>query len=87
MTGKCENCKTYTELEVHHCLPGKDRKECDKHLELKFMMCGKCHRGTNGCHGKNGAALMLKYKRIGQTRFVAKYGMALWMKLFGRNYL
>lgn len=90
MTGKCEVCKQIAEIEEHHCMGGRtgNRKISDKYPELKFMLCARgCHRGTNGVHGKNGAALALKLKQIGQVRFVAKYGMAKWMELFGRNYL
>lgn len=51
MTGKCEVCKTYTEIEEHHCMGGRtgNRKTSNKYPELKFMLCATgCHRGTNG---------------------------------------
>lgn len=89
MIGTCEVCKRIAELEEHHCIGGPGRRKItDKYPELKFMLCGTgCHRGTNGVHGKNGADLALKLKQVGQHRFVAKYGMDEWMKLYGRNYL
>lgn len=89
MLGKCAACGAYRDLEEHHCMGGRtgNRKKSDKYPELKFDLCHDCHQGTNGVHGKNGAALALKLKRIGQTRFVAKHGMVKWMELFGRNYL
>ncbi len=89
MLGKCFVCSSYQEMEEHHCMGGRtgNRKTSRKYPELQFTLCHDCHRGTNGVHGKNGATLTLKLKRIGQTRFVAKHGMDEWMRIFGRNYL
>ncbi len=89
MIGQCYECHTYQEIEQHHCMGGRtgDRKTSRKYPELQFDLCYKCHQGTNGVHGKNGAALALKLKKVGQTEFVARHGMDEWMRVFGRNYL
>ncbi len=63
------------------------RKICDRFPFLKFDLCLECHKGTYGCHGKNGAALALKYKKLGQALFINLYSLEEWMRLFGRNYL
>ena len=89
MIGYCENCKQYTNLEKHHSHHGTaNRKICDNYPKMLFYLCFKCHRGTNGVHGRDGGKLNKEYKKLGQERYELNYGdRAEFIRLFGRNYL
>lgn len=85
---RCYECGCTGNLERHHCIHGTaGRKLADKY-GLVVMLCGDCHRGTKGVHGRDGAELDLKLKRIAQEAWEAKYGdRQAWHKIFGKSYL
>lgn len=85
---QCYECKCTTQnLERHHCIHGSGRKLADKY-GLTVMLCMECHRGTEGVHGRDGAELDLKLKRIAQEAWEAKYGDRQdWYRIFGKSYL
>jgi len=58
--GYCQVCHRYggEYLELHHIL----RRKIEATKENCMMLCGECHRGTNGIHGKNGHILDLELK-------------------------
>lgn len=85
---RCLICGTYQGVEVHHCIHGVGRRKLATKYHLVVGLCQAHHRGTNGCHGKNGAKLDLELKRLAQKSFEFKRGdREDWIKIFGRSYL
>lgn len=68
--------------QTHHCIFGKNRKNSEIY-GLKVRMCSRCHRRL---HDQD-EALAMKYKKMAQMIFEAKYGHKKFMEVFGRNYL
>lgn len=65
----CENCYGPGE-EFHHIVKGRGRRKQHERVESVVLLCRKCHRGTNGVHGKNGRKLDLKLKRRLQEEYL-----------------
>ena len=65
--GKCGVCHQYygDRLELHHIL----RRRVEATTDNCIMLCGDCHRGTNGIHGKNGHILDIKLKQEVQQHY------------------
>lgn len=54
--------------ELHHIIFKSQVKQLEN-CELNFIyLCGNCHRGTNGVHGKNGHKLDQKFKLMFQNK-------------------
>jgi hypothetical protein len=85
---RCLICKSYQNIEIHHCIHGiANRKLSDKY-NLVVSLCYMHHRGTNGCHGKNGAKLDLELKKIAQKSFEFHHGTREdFIRIFGKSYL
>ena len=64
----CENCYGAGE-EFHHICFGSGKRKQHETKESVVLLCSKCHRGTNGIHGKNGRTLDLKLKRRLQEEY------------------
>ena len=67
--GECECCHRSGNLELHHIL----RRKVPATLSNCIMLCGECHRGTNGIHGKNGHELDFKLKLKLQNIYIDNY--------------
>jgi len=66
--GVCENCGKETESgEIHHIAPWIEATP-----ENLIYLCFDCHRGTNGCHGRDGAALALKIRIALQEKYYSQ---------------
>jgi hypothetical protein len=65
--GYCEVCHQYhgDRLELHHIL----RRKIDATKENCVMLCGECHRGTAGIHGRDGHELDLRLKLKLQRKY------------------
>lgn len=87
-------------LEAHHIVYGSGRRKISDKEGLIVMLCHEHHQGTNGVHGKNGAELGDRLKRIAQEtweqKFIEEYpyknhaedaAREAWIRLFGCNYL
>ena len=87
-------------LEEHHCVYGRGRKKISDKEGLVVYLCSIHHRGTNGVHGKNGAELSLKLKKIAQEAWESKYieeypyknhakeaAREAWIRMMDMNYL
>lgn len=72
--------------EKHHAMHGvANRKLADKY-GLIVDLCGECHRGDHGVHGKHGHDKDLALKEWAQRTFERRFGEAEWMRVFGRSY-
>ena len=62
----CESCgrKVYGG-EIHHIV----NRHVDATEENLIYLCFECHRGTSGCHGRDGAPLMLKLRIDLQNKY------------------
>lgn len=68
--------------QTHHCVFGKNRKNSEA-FGLKIRLCNDCHYRL---HNQD-EQLAMKYRKMAQTCFEAKYGHEKFMEIFGRNYL
>lgn len=93
----CYLCGTKENVELHHCIHGKVGRKLATQYHLLVGLCGECHRGTNGVHGKYGYEKDLKLKSEAQqaweNRRVRKGKSAQdtvrqeWLKIFGVDYI
>lgn len=89
---ECWECGAYgTEehpLERHHLCHGTANRAQAEKYGLWVYLCYKCHRGTEGVHGKNGHQRDISLKRVGQRAFEAKIGSREEFRaIFGRSYI
>ena len=93
---ECYYCGRTDQIELHHCIHGKIGRKLATQYHLLVGLCGNCHRGTNGVHGKYGYEKDLKLKAEAQTawekRRVRKGKSFLtahqeWLELFGIDYV
>ena len=66
--GECFNCGGLG-TELHHAIGGRGKRKQHQTKESVYLLCGLCHRGTAGCHGRDGNELNLKLKRTTQERY------------------
>jgi len=92
MKGKTNNdrscffCGTDNNLERHHAIFGKNRKNSEEFSEYCcFWLCQEHHTGNNGVHSNNNMAEVLK--QVSQRSFLKEHSMEEWMTIFGKNYL
>ena len=74
-----------TDVELHHCLYGKNRRNADKY-GLTVWLVPEYHRGKYGVHNGN-VELNRELKQLAQSEFEKVYSRDEWMKVFERNYL
>ena len=74
-----------TDVELHHILYGKNRRNADKY-GLTVWLVAEYHRGRYGVHNGN-TALDAQLKQLAQREFERVYGHDEWMRVFERNYL
>ena len=87
MTGECFLCGRYGEVQVHHLIPGANRKKSDEY-GLTVTLCPDCHTlGPKSVH--RNPEVMKVLKKYGQTMWMEKTGGTIedFIKEFGRNYL
>ena len=78
---KCIECGARG-TQTHHCIFGRNRANSEKY-GLKVRMCVKCHQRLHDRDEK----LAMKYRKMAQECFEARWGHEKFMKVFGRNYL
>jgi hypothetical protein len=76
-------------LHEHHIFFGDPWRRISEKRGLKVWLTYEYHEGTNGVHGKNGHALDIELKKIGQKAYMDYYNRTVeeFIKEFGRNYL
>jgi hypothetical protein len=73
------------DVEQHHCLYGKNRKNADDY-GLTVWLTQDYHTGKHGVH-KGNLKLDKELKRLAQTEFEKVYTHEHWMNVFCWNYL
>lgn len=81
----CYLCGRTVGLERHHIMAGTANRKLSEKYGLWVYLCNKHHTGTDGAQYNPEKNLMLK--RDAQYAFEIEYGHAMWMKVFGKNYL
>lgn len=74
--------ETISGLYSQQIIFGKNRKNSEKY-GLKVRLCDECHYRL---HNQD-EALAMKYRKLGQLYFEARWGHEKYMQVFGRNYL
>jgi hypothetical protein len=74
-----------TDVEEHHCIYGKNRKNADKY-GLTVWPVAEYHTGAKGVHNGN-LTLDTELKQLAQKEFEKVCSHAEWMRVFGRDYL
>lgn len=69
---ECEICGSTYLLELHHAVSGRGKRKKHENEETCFLLCYDCHRGTKGCHGKEGHNINLNLKLMAQERLFDK---------------
>ena len=83
---RCYLCGSTVGLEKHHCIHGTAGRKLADRWGLTVMLCSRCHRGSEGVHGRNSEADR-HLKKLAQKKFEEKYSHEKWMEIFQRNYL
>lgn len=85
--GLCENCYG-PGAEFHHICFGSGKRKQHETKESVVLLCSRCHRGTNGVHGREGRELDLKLKiRLQEVYFNQGYAEhEVRIKMGGRLY-
>lgn len=75
-------------LEQHHMIHGIANRALSDKYGLWVYLCPKCHRGTDGVHGKNGHRRDMTLKCVAQRTFEEKVGSREEFRaIFGRSYI
>lgn len=85
----CFFCGVTTGLELHHCIHGTANRRLADEDGLTVWLCGRCHRGQYGVHGRDGHGLDDVLKKIAETRWLqmTKKTKEDFIARYGRNYL
>lgn len=81
MTGECERCHRWGELDKHHLLPGCRRSLADAD-KLYIFICRECH---NALHGDENELAF--WKKEGERMFLKDHSFEEWMDRYGKNFL
>ena len=93
----CYYCGSIEDVEKHHCIHGKIGRKLSTQYHLIVPLCGACHRGRFGVHGKYGYEKDLKLKAEAQDTWEKrriKKGKSKpdtvrqeWLDIFGIDYI
>ena len=94
----CYYCGTTENVELHHCIHGnKENRSLATQYHLLIGICGECHRGVNGIHGKYGYEKDLKLQADAQQAWEQrriKKGKSTpdtvrdeWIEIFKKDYI
>lgn len=84
---QCFVCQRFCYPEIHHIYFGNKNRQVSDKMGFVVYLCGECHRGTYGVHGKEGHELDLSLKRRCQAVFEETHSRDEFRKLIGRSYL
>ena len=83
MTGNCEYCGKWAELDRHHLIGGTGNKQLSERYNLTMCLCRECHRKAH-----EDPAMYKRLHQIGERIWISKYGtIEDFIKVFGKNYL
>lgn len=94
----CYLCGSDVDVDLHHCIHGKEWRKLSTQYHLIVGLCYSCHRGPCGVHNKqNGQAKDLKLKHDAQvaweSRRMRKKGEPAeavreeWLSIFKEDYI
>ena len=94
----CYYCGTTENVELHHCIHGnKENRSLATQYHLLIGICGECHRGVNGIHGKYGYEKDLKLqadaqqaweqRRIKKGKSTSDTVRDEWIEIFKKDYI
>ena len=94
----CYYCGTTENVELHHCIHGnKENRSLATQYHLLIGICGECHRGVNGIHGKYGyekdlklqadAQQAWKQRRIKKGKSTPDTVRDEWIEIFKKDYI
>ncbi len=84
---KCYECGSCSNLQVHHCWHGSNRKLADED-GLTVYLCQRCHRRLH--NDKNlSRDLDIKYMTIAEKAYLEFYNKTIeeFIERYGKNYL
>ena len=81
----CYMCGTERNLELHHVIFGRGRKDNSDRFGLTIWLCAKHHRGDYSPHKNRKFDLLLK--ELAQEKFEETYTRENFIYRFGRSYL
>lgn len=84
---ECYICKTTSNLEYHHIIHGRGKRNLSEKYGLALYLCHEHHQGTTGVHGKDGKKLDHKLKRLAERKWLeADYNRSIndWIQIFGK---
>ena len=95
---QCYYCGTTDNVELHHCIHGnKTNRSLSTQYHLLIGVCGDCHRGINGIHGKYGREKDLKLqaeaqeswekRRVSRGKSSPDTVRQEWIEIFGVDYI
>lgn len=89
-TAQCYLCGRLTDLELHHCIPGRGNRKICTELGLTVWLCRRCHadlhdRGIGYKKVQEDAqkAFIKKSKKQGLTEDIAR---SIWYERFKKFY-
>ena len=82
---RCYLCGCVRDLELHHIMHGTANRRLSTRYGLTCWLCHTHHTGRFGVHSH--AELNRKLQQDAQTAFERTHTHAMWMRIFGKNYL
>ena len=84
---ECYFCGTRQNLHCHHIYFGANRSVSERN-GFKVFLCGECHQGTDGVHGKNGHEKDVELKKIAQQAYEdLGHTTEQFREIIGKSYL
>ena len=94
---RCYLCGTDKDVELHHCIHGKENRKLSTQYHLLVGLCSECHRGKYGVHGKYGLEKDLKLKseaqqvwenrRVNKGKSTENNVRQEWIEIFSIDYI
>lgn len=81
----CYLCPRTFSLERHHIMSGFANRRLSEKYGLWVYLCQEHHTGKKGAQYEKDLNRLLRQQA--QKEFEAIHGHALWMAVFGKNYL
>ena len=82
---RCWVCGRVSGLELHHILGGTANRKLSDKYGLTVWLCHEHHTGKHGA--QYDPVLNRQLKQDAQFAFEQRFGRALWMQVFKKNYL
>lgn len=93
----CYFCGATENVDLHHCVHGKDWRKLSTQYHLLVGLCTQCHRGKDGVHGKFGqekdlllkseAQLAWEARRVKRKKSTSENVRQEWIDIFQHNFV